>query len=70
MDAFTAVQALYWYCADFHQGQWSPLYKLQCELGYVPGPFERGPDADATEVYAQLASGDLDPFELWAEVQQ
>lgn len=43
-DKFSIAQALYWYCADYHGGQWSKEYAVMCQLGYHPGRTECGVD--------------------------
>jgi hypothetical protein len=45
-EDFDIEQAIYWYCADNHAGQWSDLYRVLCESEYTPGYFERGCDPD------------------------
>jgi hypothetical protein len=69
---FEAAQALYWYCVDWHGGQWSTLYRISCELGYKPGMSERGPgpDTSAAEWYADLEAGRLDPEDLKAAIDR
>ena len=44
-DTFDLAQALYWYCADNHGGQWSDLYSILSQVSaiYKPGAMERGP---------------------------
>lgn len=34
---FDLAAGLYWYCNDWHGGQWSTLYRVQCGLDYHPG---------------------------------
>jgi hypothetical protein len=67
MSPFDIAQALYWYCAEFHGGQWTNEYKVLSSLGYRPGAMERGiePDnPDQERVYDGLISNDLDPMSL------
>lgn len=45
---FDVAQALHWHCINRHSGQWSALYRIQCELGYRPGACEHGPEPDST----------------------
>jgi len=65
-DRFSAARALHWYCVDFHSGQWSDLYRIQCRLGYRPGALENGPESGTldAEIYTLLESGDVDAAEL------
>lgn len=66
LSVFDAAQALHWYCVDYHEGQWSDLYALQCSLGYRPGASESGCEDNnaAWEVYNALIRKDLDPFDM------
>ena len=70
-DYFSAACGLYWYCVDWHSGQDSDLYALQCELDYHPGMNESGPEEDSADamVYADLESGNIDPRELFEWIQ-
>ena len=27
------LRGIYWFCADYHDGQWSRLYRLSCKIG-------------------------------------
>ena len=38
-DRFDIVEAHYWYCVNYHTGQWSPEYARQCRIGryFSPG---------------------------------
>lgn len=53
---FDAAQALHWHCVNNHAGQWSELYRIQCELKYTPGRSENGPEADsmAADIAAEM----------------
>jgi hypothetical protein len=66
LDYFEAAQALHWYAVNWHQGQSSELYAIQCELRYTPGACERGPEADSTAeiVYSDLEAGTIEPRAL------
>jgi hypothetical protein len=70
-DRFDAAQALHWYCVDYHDGQWSELYSLQCALGYTPGCLEHGPEPDssAAMLYDMLVEGSLDARHLFEWVK-
>ena len=52
------IVGAYWYCVDYHSGQWSDEYRVQCKLGklYFPGPLRNGPRpmSDEKEVYDSL----------------
>jgi hypothetical protein len=39
-DEFDREQAIYWFSADFHGGQWSELYAALCASPYRPGAIE------------------------------
>lgn len=73
-DFFSAACALHWYCVNYHGGQWSDLYRIQCQLEYQPGHSEHGPDPESTDalIYADLESGELDPADVlaWIEINQ
>ena len=32
------VIGAYWYCVDYHSGQWSDEYRVQCKLGKLYSP--------------------------------
>lgn len=69
---FDAACALYWYCSDWHSGQWSTLYSIMsARLHYTPGACESGPAPDTTDadLYAELARGEIDPEMLLAWIQ-
>jgi hypothetical protein len=56
---FTFASALYWYCADHHEGQWSRAYSVLCRIRYRPGRSESGPDEGyASELYSALAEAE------------
>ena len=61
------VQALYWYFADNHDGQWTDTYQALCEIGeiYSPGACENGPEKDsmAESIYDSLDNDSA--MELW-----
>lgn len=62
---FDAAAGLYWYAADYHEGQGSTLYRILSTLGYWPGACERGPtEPEAEDVYRQLESGLLNPEDV------
>ena len=66
-----ATQGLHWYCEDFHGGQFSNLYLIQCKLGYTPGILERGCENDESALYfyQSLEYGEVHPFELLNKIQ-
>ena len=60
-DRFDIVQAHYWFCADYHEGQASEKYaKLSRISGYYkPGAMERGPtNENAKAIYDALAESE------------
>ena len=40
---FDLARGLYWYCVEWHGGQWSELYRISCHLDYRPGAGEYSP---------------------------
>lgn len=65
---FSAAQALYWYCAEWHNGQRSDEYGILSRIGYRPGTLESGPtDPEAEAVYQALREGRVLPerLEYW-----
>ena len=53
-DRFDRLDALYWYCADHHRGQYSAEYRVLCAVGTIfrPSPMAHGPDsAEAIAAY-------------------
>lgn len=60
-DRFDIVEAYYAYACDYHDGQWSDLYALQCRISnyFKPGLMWRGYDSlseNGKEIYNQLVS--------------
>ena len=58
-DRFDIVEAYYWYCVDYHGGQWSKEYSRLCRIGgyYSPGPLHKGfisLSNNAKEIYKNL----------------
>ena len=58
-DRFDIVEAHYWFCADYHEGQWSDKYARLCRIGdyYTPGPLHKGYGSlseNAREIYDNL----------------
>lgn len=53
---FDFAQAMYWFAANYHDGQWSNLYSVLSTLGYRPGANENGPEAGsmAEQMYQAL----------------
>lgn len=72
LDAFDAAQALYWYAANYHQGQSSELYSILSRLDYKPGAWENGPEADSTAevVYSDLEAKAVDAEALYAWIER
>lgn len=69
MDAFAKASALYWYCANYHEGQASELYGILSVLPYEPGCMQHGPDGDeAEEIYNMLEAGNLNPADVLEDV--
>lgn len=60
---FDLARGLYWVCVDWHSGQWSELYRIQCGLNYNPGCGEGSPeDSDSDE--------DEGPRYVYEEIQR
>lgn len=57
-DEFDIEQAIYWFAASWHGGQWSNLYSVLSTSQYRPGAIENGcdPDSVAFDLYQQLES--------------
>lgn len=68
---FDVADALYWFCVHYHNGQWSPLYSVQCQIGFTPSPCANGPEeGEALDVYetlSELADQDYDAAVAEAE---
>ena len=63
---FDVAEGLYWFCAHYNNGQWSPLYRIQCQLQYKPAWFEKdlcyiGNDATVIATIDQDYHIDYDP---------
>src|SRR5438045_4041829 len=58
LGRFAVVEGAYWYCADYHEGQASRLYRHLSKLGryYKPGPSVSSSrlEDDSREVYEML----------------
>ena len=68
------AQGLYWYLADYHEGQWSENYKLLSQLGedYRPGMLENGPEkgSDAEYTYKALEAGAVSPQTIFDYIKE
>lgn len=57
-DRFDILEAHYWYCADYHSGQWSGEYARLCRIqrmGFRPGARANGPGSEnAKAIYDAL----------------
>ena len=42
-----AQQAIYWFAANWHGGQWTNLYHVLSASKYKPGPLESGVDSES-----------------------
>ena len=59
-DEFDREEALYWWSADHHEGQWSEAYSILSTSEFRPSRLSNGPDSsDAILIYEGLcvASG-------------
>ena len=65
-DRVDVARAIYWYAANYHEGQSSPLYEVLSRSPYRPGPMENGigPEDSARMLYDTLTGwGDVDTGE-------
>lgn len=53
-DQFDVEEAIYWFAADWHGGQWSNLYSVLSTSEFRPGPLANGPDETAAMIYEHL----------------
>lgn len=58
-DRFDVVEAHYAYCADYHEGQGSELYRRLCRIGgyFTPSAMWRGYESlsdNGQEIYQSL----------------
>jgi hypothetical protein len=64
-DIVDMARALFWYCNDNHEGQFSDTYEILCQISdiYRPGALGRGVDFDGMSgyYYCGLSSGDTRP---------
>jgi hypothetical protein len=67
-DIFDMAQALYWYCNDYHTGQFSDTYRVLCEISetYKPGVMENGCNDDSVAMiyYMDLETGVSSPTDM------
>ena len=48
-------EAIYWFCATHHSGQWSNLYSIVSTSKYRPSPLHNGPSTEMSkEIYKIL----------------
>jgi hypothetical protein len=56
-DRYDIIEAHYWFCANYHGGQWSELYARLSRLSriFTPSPLSRGPESEnARDIYIKL----------------
>ncbi len=56
---FDVGEGLYWFCVDHYSGMGDPLYRVQCELGYKPGPCSNGPESEGSQWVYELLTRSL-----------
>lgn len=58
----------YWFCCDYHSGQTSDEYRLQCQLSrlYSPGMMQ-GPEAETSEAEVYFALEVLIGAKSWSD---
>lgn len=55
-STFDVEEALYWHCADYHEGQWSERYSILSTSPFKPSPLSHGPDSEVAQlIYNALA---------------
>jgi hypothetical protein len=57
-DPFDIEEAVYWWCADHHSGQWSPEYAILSQSEFRPSPLSNGPapDSAAKMLYDEMCA--------------
>jgi hypothetical protein len=58
----------YWYCVDYHGGQWSAEYALQCNIGGYFDPGMSSLEKDSSEFDAYVALAVLAGHGEWEEI--
>ncbi len=56
-DRFDIVDAHFWFCVNYHEGQGSDLYARQCRISryFKPSPLANGPQTEnGREIYEKL----------------
>jgi hypothetical protein len=55
-EEFDREEAIYWYAANYHGGQWSNLYSVLSTSEYRPGPLTNGPEPESmsADLYEHL----------------
>ena len=48
---FDIAEAIYWFCNDNHEGQFSKEYEILCHIGFKPGALSNGPEEMAQVIY-------------------
>lgn len=52
LEELDREEAIYWFAANWHSGQWSCLYSVLSNSPFDPGPLARGPsEGMAREAY-------------------
>lgn len=64
------IAGAYWFCVDYHSGQTSDEYRLQCILSrlYSPGMMQ-GPEPESSESEVYLALEVLTGAKSWSELE-
>jgi hypothetical protein len=60
-DDFDIEEAIYWFSADYHGGQWSNLYSALSTSEFRPGMNARRPYAFAKDLYNMLVDEYANP---------
>ena len=63
------IAGAYWFCRDYHSGQTSDEYRLQCILSHVysPGPCCNGPEPETCEADVYFALEVLTGAKSWSD---
>lgn len=58
----------YWFCTDYHGGQWSPEYALQCAIGSFFNPGMTSLEDETSEKYVYDALAAMHPSAMVSEL--
>jgi hypothetical protein len=58
-NRYDIIEAHYWFCADYHEGQWSEKYQRLCRISryFSPGACSNGPSNENSQaIYDDLVA--------------